>query len=211
MAIEYVGVRFIRPLLVLLVAAAVVAGLIVLIGETLLNVHDAHFSSELERKELWLGVGITVGILLVASFLATRPKGSLGPLDSDVAIGSKPMRGELSASVANPYLTQGTPGVAADIGPGYTLNARNGQFAQVIDVLQNVEDTGSRQRTLIFARGLHGVSDELWIPIEAVTAVFPETRTAYLAVSGDESESLGWNLPPASFSRIERPKETPLY
>ncbi len=211
MAIEYVGIRFIRPLVVFLVAAVLVGGAIVLIGETLLNVHDAHFTSELKRKELWLGVGLTVGILAIASFLATRPKDSLGPLDDDVAIGSKPMRGEISASVANPYLTQGAPGVVADIAPGYTLNARNGEFAQVVDVLQSVEDVGSRQRTLIFARGLHGVSDELWIPIEAVTAVFPDTQTAYLAVSGDESESLGWNLPPASFSRIERPKETPLY
>ncbi|MGD9714734.1 MAG: hypothetical protein AB7V46_22135 [Thermomicrobiales bacterium] len=211
MAIEYVSVRFIRPLVVLVLAALLVGGAIVLIGETLLSIHDAHMSSELRRKELWVGVALAVGILSVASFLASRPAGSLGPLDKEVAIGGKPMRGELTAEVVNPYVKNGAPGTIADLAPGYTLYARNGALAQVIDMLRSVEDIGSVHRTLLFSRGLHGVADELWIPVEAVTTVFPETQIAYLAVAGDETEALGWDRPPSSFSRLERPKETPLY
>ena len=211
MAIEYVGVRFIRPLLIFLLAVAIVAGAIILIGEGLLNLHDTSVTTELKRKELWVGVGLAVGILALASFLASRPADSLGPLDDEVAVGSKPMRGELVLTVSNPYLSSGERGTVSDLAPGFMLRARNGEFAQVIDVLQSVEDVGSVNRTLIYARGLHGVADEVWVPIEAVTAVFPDVKTAYLAVAGDETESLGWNLAPASFSRLERQKETPLY
>ena len=147
----------------------------------------------------------------MASLLASRPKDSLGPLDDEVAIGSKPMRGEISEHISNPYLANGLPGTVADLAPGYTLYARNGALAQVVDILRSVEDIGSTHRTLLFCRGLHGVADELWIPIEAVTTVFPESRSAFLAIAGDEAETFGWNRPPLSFSRTERPKETPLY
>ncbi len=211
MAIEYIGVRLIRPVLVTATAVAIVAGLIILIGETLLNVHDTSVTSELKRVELWVGVGLTVGILAVATFLATRPAGALGPIDKEVAIGSKPMRGELSTVVTDPRLRHGEPGTRADLAAGFTLYARNGALATLIEVMTGVEDIGDVQRTLLFARGLHGAPDELWIPIEAVSSVYPETRTAYLAIAGDETEALGWNKPPLSFMRTARPKETPLY
>lgn len=211
MAIEYVSVRLIRPLLVCLLAILITAGLIVLIGETLLNVHDVDITSEFKRKELWLGVGLTVGILAVAGFLFSRPTGALGPLDKEVAVGDKPMRGELVGAVSNVEERNGPAGTIEDIGLGFTLYARNGALAEVGDVLRSVEDIGSTNRTLIYARGLHGADDDLWIPVEAVTNVYPQTRSAFLAVAGDEIESLGWNRPPASFGRVERPKETPLY
>ncbi|MBX3070620.1 MAG: hypothetical protein KF883_09010 [Thermomicrobiales bacterium] len=211
MAIEYVSVRWIRPVLVCLLAFLVTGGLIVLIGESLLNAYDGDVTSELKRRELWLGVGLTVGILAVAALLNSRPAGALGPLDKEVAIGGKPMRGELVGVAANLTERHGPAGTVADLVPGYTLYARNGALAEVGDILKSVEDVGSVQRTLIYGRGLHGAAADLWIPVEAITAVYPKTRSAFLAVAGDETESLGWNRPPASFSRIERPKETPLY
>ncbi|MEZ4498739.1 MAG: hypothetical protein R2839_01475 [Thermomicrobiales bacterium] len=211
MAIEYVSVRFIRPLLVSLLAVVLVAGLIVLIGESLLHLFDGDVTSELKRKELWLGIGLTVGILAVAALLNSRPAGALGPLDKEVAIGGKPMRGELVGAVTNLAERHGPAGTIADLAPGYTLYARNGVLAQVGDILKSVEDVGSVHRTLIYGRGLHGVESDLWIPVEAVSAVYPQTQSAFLAVAGDEIEALGWNRPPASFSRTERPKETPLY
>ena len=36
----------------------------------------------------------------------------------------------------------------------------------------------------------------MWIPWEAVYAVYPETGSAFLAAKGDEIEHFGWNLPP---------------
>ena len=92
----------------------------------------------------------------------------------------------------------GPMGTAADIAPGYVLYARSGALAQVIDVLRGVEEHGRVRSGLIYAQGMHGASDELWIPIEAVSAVYPETRSAFLAIKGDEPKpSAGTAHPPA--------------
>ncbi|MEZ4505167.1 MAG: hypothetical protein R2848_04680 [Thermomicrobiales bacterium] len=50
-------------------------------------------------------------------------------------------------------------GTVADLAPGYTLYARNGAFAETIDVMKSVEDVGGIQRTLIYAKGLYGGQD----------------------------------------------------
>ena len=62
---------------------------------------------------------------------------------------------------------------------------------------------------VLYAAGLHGANAELWIPVEAVWAVFPETQSAFLAAKGDEVEHFGWNLPPQSFRRDRPPHERP--
>jgi hypothetical protein len=196
---------------VTVLAVAIVAAAIFAIGQLLLNLHDTDVTEEFKRPELWVGVGLAVGILAVASFLASRPAGALGPLDREVAIGSKPMTGEVALGPVNPYARYGVVGTVDDLAPGFTLYARNGALAELVDVLKSVEDVGDISRTLLYGRGLHGAANELWIPIEAVSAVYPETKSAFLAVAGDETIALGWNRPPASFSRTERPKETPLY
>lgn len=208
---KYVAVRWIRPALIAILAAALTGILIFSVGHLLLHFHNPEVSDEFRRKELWVGLGLTIGILAVASFLATRPAGSLGPLDKPVAIGKAPMVGELSLAPIPLSAKYGPEGDISDIAPGYTLYARNGALAETIQVLKSVEDIGGVQRTLIYAKGLYGAQDELWIPIEAVSGVYPDTRSAFLAIAGDEAETFGWNRPPASFSRKERVKETPLY
>jgi hypothetical protein len=208
---QYVAVRWIRPAIVAIFAAAFTGLLIFGIGHLLLRFADHTVTTELERKELWIGIALTVGILAIASFLASRPQGALGPLDKQVAIGKTPMEGELNLAPIPLSAKYGPEGSVADIAPGFTLYARNGALAETIDVLKSVEDVGGVHRTLIYAKGLHGAQDELWIPIEAVSGVYPDTRSAFLAISGDEAETFGWNRAPASFSRKERPKETPLY
>ena len=200
-----------RPALVGITAAAITGFGIFLIGHLLLRFADHSVSQELERKELWIGLALTIGILAVASFFATRPAGALGPLDKPVAIGKTPMAGELDLSPIPLSAKYGQEGTVADLVAGYTLYARNGGFAETIEILRSVEDVGGVQRTLIYAKGLYGAQDELWIPIEAVSGVYPESRSAFLAIAGDEAETFGWNRPPLSFSRTERPKETPLY
>lgn len=194
-----------------IIAVVITAALIFGIGHLLLHFAAETASGELDRKELWAGLVLTVGILAVASFLASRPAGSLGPLDKQTAIGKTPMSGELNLAPIPLSAKYGPEGAIADIAPGYTLYARNGALAETIQVLKSVEDVGGMQRTLIYAKGLYGAQDELWIPIEAVSGVYPDTRSAFLAIAGDEAETFGWNRPPVSFSRKERPKETPLY
>jgi len=208
---RYVAVRWIRPAIVAIIAAGITGTFIFLIGHLLLRFSDHSITQELERKELWIGLALTVGILAVASLLATRPAGALGPLDKPVALGKTPMAGELDLSPIPLTAKYGVEGTVADLREGYTLYARNGAFAETIDILKSVEDVGGFQRTLIYAKGLYGGQNELWIPIEAVSGVYPESESAFLAIAGDEAETFGWNRPPLSFSRTERPKETPLY
>ena len=208
---RYIAVRWIRPASVAIVAALLTGFGIYLIGHLLLRMSDHSVTQELQRKELWIGLALTVGILAIASFLASRPAGALGPLDRPVAIGKTPISGELNSASIPLTAKYGAEGTVADLAQGYTLYARNGAFAEIIDVMKSVEDIGGVQRTLIYAKGLYGGQTELWIPIEAVSGVYPESSSAFLAIAGDEAETFGWNRPPLSFSRTERPKETPLY
>lgn len=208
---RYVAVRWIRPAIVGILAASITAVSIYLIGHLLLHFSDHAITEELKRRELWIGFALTIGILAIAAFLASRPAGSLGRLDKPVAFGKTPMSGELSLAPVPLSAKYGPEGTVSDLAPSYTLYARNGAFAETIDVLKSVEDIGGVQRTLIYAKGLYGGQDELWIPIEAVSGVYPESKSAFLAIAGDEAETFGWNRAPLSFSRTERPKETPLY
>lgn len=208
---HYVAVRWVRPALIAIIAATITGLLIYGIGHLLLSFHDAATQEEFQRRELWAGLILTVGILVIASLIASRPQGALGRLDKEVAIGKAPMKGELNLAPIPLSAKYGAEGTIDDIGSGFTLYARNGALAESIEVMKSVEDIGGVQRTLIYAKGLYGAQDELWIPIEAVSGVYPDTRSAFLAIAGDEAETFGWNRPPVSFSRKERPKETPLY
>jgi hypothetical protein len=196
------GRRIIQPLVVPLAVFAVVATIIIVIGQTLIGLFE-HGRAELERPELYFATILALLILGVGGFLATRPEGALGPLDRDLAIGSKPMFAPVLPPI-DVAARNGPAGSLADLAPGYVLYARSGALAHVIDVLKGVEEHGRVRSGLIYAQGVHGASDELWIPVEAVSAVYPETRSAFLAIKGDETEAFGWNRPPLSFSRQGR-------
>jgi hypothetical protein len=199
----------IRPLVVPIGITIVVGAIIIAIGETLLGLFQEG-RPDTERLELYFAVGLALVILFGCGFLATRPAGALGPLDKELAIGSKPMFAPESPPV-DLAARNGPLGTVADIAPGYVLYARSGALAQVVDVLKGVEEYGRVRSGLIYAQGMHGASDELWIPVEAVSAVYPETRSAFLAIKGDETEAFGWDRPPSSFSRRPRPEAPKLH
>lgn len=202
--------HFVRPLFVSILAAAVAGTIIVLLGKVLLHYYDATIEKpEYERSELWVALGFAAAIMVVASFLATRPKGSLGPLDREVAIGSAPMFAPEPPPI-DVRLRQGTQGKLEDIQTGYTLYARNGALAKVLGIVPGTEEFGRQYKGFIYAQGLYGASDELWIPFEAVMAVYPETQSVFLAIKGDETETFGWNKPPANISRTPDKGPAPL-
>jgi hypothetical protein len=203
------GRRIIQPLVVPLAIFAVAAVIIIVIGEILIGLFE-HGRPELERPELYFATALSLIILGVCAFLATRPEGTLGPLDRDIAIGSKPMFAPILPPV-DFAARNGPAGTMADLAPGFVLYARSGALAHVIDVMKGVEEHGRVRSGLIYAQGVHGASDELWIPVEAVSAVYPETRSAFLAIKGDETEAFGWNRPPMSFSRQARPEGPKLH
>lgn len=197
--------KLIDPFIIPLIVVAVTWFGIMLIGETYLGSYQgdeikARGKDRIDRPELWVGVGLTLAIIGLMAFLATRPRGSTGPLEKDVAIGSRPFFEEPLPPV-DARARMGQPGTVADIAEGFTLYAQSGALAVVHGVLPGGSDYGKRFAGFLYAEGLAGASKELWIPIEAVTAVYPETRSAFLAIKGDETEHFGWSIPPETVRR----------
>ena len=193
--------RLIDPFVIAIVFVAAIWIALMLLGKLYLAVFDETKDVDrIDRPELWIGVGIIVGILALMAFLVSRPEGSVGMLDKSVAIGSRPFYEE-SLPAVNPEARLGLPGAISDIQEGYRLYASSGELATVRGVLPGGQEYGKTFSGFLYAEGVQGVSDELWIPLEAVTSVYPESRSAFLAIKGDETEYFGWNTPPETVSR----------
>ena len=195
------------PVMVIILTAV----LIIFVGESLLGLFDPDFDREIERLELWIATGAALLILATAGFLATRPKGSLGKLDEPLMIGSRPLLADPLPAV-DVTARRGMPGTVADLASGYRLYARNGQIGVAREILRDVPgESGYLRQGFIYAQGVFGANDQMWIPIEAVSAVYPETRSAFIAVAGDEIEAYGWDNPPASFNLRRTREDNKLY
>lgn len=199
---------FVRPLVFFILALVIVVGIILVVGNTLLNLYQPDFTSELQRPELYVAIALAVGVMLLGALLMSRPDGSLGLFDRQIAVGERSMFAPEPPPL-NVRLRRGEPGATSDIQEGYILYAQNGPLARVLGVLPGEQEYGRRRRGLIYATGLYGASSELWIPVEAVLAVYPETASVFLAAKGDETEHFGWNRPPESFRRDERRPHQP--
>ncbi|MBA2518936.1 MAG: hypothetical protein H0V24_04675 [Chloroflexia bacterium] len=199
---------FVKPMGFFLLAMIVVGAIIIIVGETLLAFYQPDFTSELQRPELYVALALAIGVMAVGALVTSRPAGSLGPLDRELAIGGESIFAPEPPPV-DVRLRRGEPGTLADIQEGYVLYAQSGPLARVLGILPGEQEYGKRRRGLIYATGMYGASAELWIPIEAVLAVYPETQSVFLAAKGDETEHFGWNLPPESFRRDERRPHQP--
>jgi len=190
------------PTIVPIGVAVVVGALIVGIGKSLLAVYERG-RNEPERIELYLALGLAFAILGLGALIATRPPGSLGPLEREIVIGHEPIFApEVELTPADEAARRGPLGTIDDLDEGDILYARSGALARVLGKIPGgTDDFGRRHRGFIYAKGLYGASDELWIPTEAVMAVYPESHTAFLAIKGDETEAFGWNRPPEGFRR----------
>jgi hypothetical protein len=190
-----------RPAFVFLLVAILVAAIIVGIGTLLLRLHPEIMTNEFIRPDLIAALGLAL-LVLLAGAVISRPRGEPHKLDESVAIGSRPFFAPVEPPPTDEAATmRGPQGTWADIQPGFTLYARNGPLAKVVAILPAEEEYGKTRRGVIYASGMYGANDEMWIPIEAVYAVYPETGSAFLAAKGDEIEHFGWNLPPESFRR----------
>ncbi len=203
--------RLIDPFVIPIAVIVVTAILIVTMGESLLSIFQPGDTKDrLDRPELWFALGLSLLIIFGMAFLATRPKGSTGILEKDVVIGNRPFFQEPLPPVDVRART-GPLGTIADIGPGFTLYAQNGALARVVGVLPGGVDYGKRFAGFFYAEGLHGASPELWIPFEAVMSVYPATKSAFLAIKGDETEHFGWSVPPESVRRGPARREDPIH
>src|SRR5688500_17160972 len=117
--------RWIDPFIMPLLVIAVTVGLIATMGETLLSLFEPGTSKDrIDRPELLGALALALLIIGAGAFLATRPKGTTGPLEKDVVIGKRPFYAEALPPV-NVMARTGQPGTVADIGPGYTLYAQS--------------------------------------------------------------------------------------
>jgi hypothetical protein len=197
---------FLRPAFVFIFVALVVALLIVGIGNLLLRLHPEEIApdltSEFIRPDLLVAFGLSLILLFAGAVLARPRRGEPRRIDEPVAIGERPFFAPVTPPPTDEAATmRGPQGTWGDIAPGFTLYARNGPLAKVVAVLPAEEEYGKTRRGILYASGLYGANDEMWIPVEAVYAVYPETGSAFLAAKGDEIEHFGWNLPPQSFRR----------
>ena len=192
---------FLRPAFVFLLVAVLVGILIVGIGTLLLRLHPEVMTNEFIRPDLIAALGLTVLVMVVGAILSRTPS-EPRKLDEPVAIGETPFFTPAAPPPIDEVATRrGPQGAWSDMQPGFTLYARNGPLGEVIAILPGEEEYGKTRRGVIYASGLYGANDEMWIPVEAVYVVYPETRSAFLAAKGDEIEHFGWNRPPESFRR----------
>ncbi len=195
--------KIVRPIVVPIGVVIVTALLIVGFGKSVLGVFDGGTKDRIDRPELWLALGAAIVILLVAGFLATRPAGAIGILEKPIVVGSKPFF-DYESSAMHPVTENartGELGTISDITKGYTLYARSGVLATAEGLLPGGNDHGKTFAGYIYAKGKLGASSELWIPFEAVLNVYPETKSVFLSIKGDETEAFGWNIPPESVRR----------
>lgn len=180
----------------------VIIGIIVTIGTTFINAYQGGEKDRIDRPELWIGISILLGVIALMTLLSRMPEDK-GFLGKEVAIGSVGMWDDALPPV-DPRAKYGEPGVSADVAEGYTLYAASGALAVVDGVLPGGVDYGRRYSGMIYARGVKSAAKEMWIPIEAVIATYPESRAAFLAIRGDEAEALGWTAPPEGMTRGPR-------
>lgn len=195
--------KYINPFVLPLGLLALILVVLAAVGELYLALFvPGDTPDRLNRPELWTSLGILLGVIAIIAFVATRPKGSLGILEKDVMFGRKALwSDELPAVDAR--AVKGTPGTVADLNAGYTLYAQSGAIGQVLGILPGGSDYGKRFSGFMHVEGSGHASKQMWIPFEAVSAVYPETQSAFLAIKGDETEAFGWTSPPESMTRGE--------
>lgn len=198
---DYFKRHIFDPFVLMIAIGGILALIVIAVGEALIALFEPGTTKDrIDRPELWFALGLAGLVLFGFAFLFSRPSGSLGAVDRDIAIGSRGIFEEPQpCPTASVHL--GERGTIADIEEGYTLYAGNGALAEVRGVLPGGADYGKQFRGFIYANGVTGASDELWIPVEAVMSVYPEAKAAFLAVKGDETEYFGWNVAPESMRR----------
>lgn len=191
--------KYLDGVAVPIVLLVVIVGLIVTIGTIFINAYQGGEKDRIDRPELWIGVGILLGVIALMAILSRMPEDA-GFLGRDVAIGNRGIWDEALPPV-DPRASMGQPGTLSDIQAGFTLYARSGALAHVNGILPGGVDYGRRFSGMMYAQGVKSAAKEMWIPFEAVIGVYPEAKAAFLAIQGDEAESLGWTAPPEGMTR----------
>lgn len=199
------GQKYLRGLIVPIGFIILIVMFIIAIGTSFINAYQGGEKDRIDRPELWIGIGILLAVIGVMAILSRMPEDA-GFLGKEVAIGDSGIW-EGNLPPVDITATMGPVGTKADLAPGYTLYARSGALAHVNAIMPGGVDYGRKFSGMLYAEGVKSASKEMWIPYEAVVAVYPESKAAFLAISGDETEALGWTNPPEGMTRGENKKK----
>lgn len=200
MATEF-SQKIVRPIVFPVAIIAVTGLLIVAFGKSVLAVFQGGTKDRIDRPELWLALGAAIVILLAAGLIVTRPTGAIGILEKPVVFGKTPFFEPSVLTTVGEDARAGEQGTVNDIREGFTLYASSGALATAIGLLPGGSDHGKTFAGYIYAEARRSARAPLWIPFEAVTSVYPESKSAFLSIKGDEAEAFGWNIPPETVRR----------
>lgn len=200
MATEFTQ-KIVRPIVFPVAVAAVTGLLIVGFGKSVLAVFGGGTKDRIDRPELWLALGAALVILLAGGLIVTRPSRVLGVLGKPVVFGGTPFFEPSAVAPVGEDARAGEQGTVTDIREGFTLYAGSGALATAIGLLPGGSDHGKTFAGYIYAEARRSARAQLWIPFEAVTSVYPESKSAFLSIRGDEAEAFGWNIPPETVRR----------
>ena len=188
------GKLFLRPIILLIVVFAFAIGFVVGYGEWLLSVTDTSIDrNSFARREIWVAIIPSAIIVIVAGLIAYSPPGRFGFLERQQIIGKEPIFAPPPPGLAA-VSRSGTLGNVRQVQQGYTLFSGDVPIAYVIGTVPARRGEGG----YLYASGFEGNARQIWVPIDAVHEVYPDTRSAFLRMRGNDPAAYGWTTMPES-------------
>lgn len=192
------GKLFLRPILLLIVVFAFTVGFVVGYGEWLLSVADTSIDRDsFARREIWVAIIPSAIIVIGAGLIAYSPAGRFGFLERRQIIGKEPIFAPLPPGRAE-LARSGDTGNVRQITEGYTLFARDVPVGYVVGLIPARRGEGG----FLYATGFEGNARQVWVPVDAVREVYPETRSAFLGMRGNDPAAYGWTTMPESIKPV---------
>jgi len=192
------GKLFLRPIILLVIVFAFVVGFVIGYGEWLLTVTDSSIDKDsFARREVWVAIISSAAIVVVAGLIAYSPPGRFAFLERSQLIGKEPIFAPPSPGPAA-IARSGSTGSVAQVAAGYTLFAKDTPLAYVIGTVPGRRGQGG----YFYAAGFDGNARQIWIPVDAVADVYPDTRSAFLAMRGTDPAAYGWTTMPESVKPV---------
>lgn len=185
------GKLFLVPIIMVAIVVVIVGAFIIGYGEALLHVHDASIAeTSFRRPEIWVAAVPSAIVVIGALVIAYSPAGWFGWLEKGMTVGRTPIFAPAGPNAAE-QARQGTTGTVDQVAPGYTLFVGDDPLGQVI---------GQTPGNYLYATGFHGGPRQLWIPHDAIDAVYPDSRAAFVRSRGGAIPA-SWASMPANLRR----------
>ena len=190
------GKLFLRPIILLVIVFSLAVGFVVGYGEWLLSATDSTIAKDsFARPEIWVAVISGAVIVLVAGLIAYSPAGRFAFLEQGKIVGKEPIF-EPPAPGPAAIARIGATGNIGQIDAGYTLFLRDEPLAYVVGTVPGRRGRGG----YLYATGFEGNARQIWVPVEAVADVYPDSRSVFLSARGMNAND--WTVMPESVKPV---------